>query len=257
MDIHKLFSLKNKVAVVTGGGRGLGFVFAEALAEAGSNVVLCSRKDTNCKKAANDLEKKGFRAVGIKCDVTDTGSIIKLKDSVLKEFGRIDILINNSGATWGGSTENYSIEGWKKVISVNVTGTFLCSQIIGQVMIEKGGGRIINITSVMGGVGCKPELMEAIAYNTSKGAVETFTKDLAVKYSRFHINVNAIAPGFFKTDMTKGTMSKSGSQILDHIPFGRFGRPSELKGAVVFLSSSASDYITGTTLFVDGGYRAM
>lgn len=257
MNIQELFSLKDRVSIITGGGRGLGLVFAEALAEAGSNVVLCSRKDTNCKKAANDLVQKGVQAIGIKCDVTDPSSIMKLKNSVLKEFGRIDILINNSGATWGGSTKNYSFEGWNKVINVNVTGTFLCSQIIGQEMIEKGGGRIINITSIMGGVGCKPELMEAIAYNTSKGAVETFTKDLAVKYSRFHINVNAIAPGFFKTEMTSGTMSKSGSHILDHIPFGRFGRSSELKGAVVFLSSRASDYITGTTIFVDGGYRAM
>jgi gluconate 5-dehydrogenase len=257
MDIHELFSLKDKVAIITGGGKGLGFIFAEALAEAGSSVVLCSRKDANCKKAAARLEQKGFHAVGIKCDVSDPNSIMKLKSNVLEKLGRIDILINNAGATWGASAENYPLEGWNKVIRVNVTGTFLCSQIIGNEMIEKGGGKIINIASVVGGVGCKPELMEAIAYNTSKGAVEAFTKDLAAKWAGYHINVNAIAPGFFETDMTKATMDKSGTHILNHIPLGRFGSPLDLKGIVVFLCSKASDYITGTVMFVDGGYRAV
>jgi len=257
MGIDGLFNLKNKVAIITGGGRGLGLIFAEALAEAGSDVVLCSRKEANCKEAARRIERKGMQAVGVKCDVTNPDDIARLKNTVLKEFGKIDILVNNSGATWGAPAEDYSIEGWNKVINVNVTGTFLCSQIIGRVMIERGGGKIINLASIAGGVGCKPEAMDAIAYNTSKGAVEAFTKDLAVKWARYNVNVNAIAPGFFETDMTRGTMSKSGANILFHVPMGRFGKPLDLKGAVVFLSSSASDYITGIVLFVDGGYRAM
>lgn len=257
MTNHDLFSLNDKVSVVTGGGRGLGFIFAESLAEAGSNVVICSRKEANCKKAVQKIELKGARVVGFKCDVTDPDDIVGLRDAVLKEFGKIDILVNNSGATWGSPAEDYPIEGWNKVMNVNVTGTFLCSQIIGKVMIERGGGKIINLASIAGAVGCKPEVMEAVAYNTSKGAVEALTKDLAVKWARYHLNVNAIAPGFFETDMTRETMNKHGEAILAHIPMSRFGGPSDLKGAIVFLSSRASDYITGTVLFVDGGYRAM
>jgi gluconate 5-dehydrogenase len=257
MNEKELFGLTSKISIVTGGGRGLGLIFAEALAEAGSDVVICSRNEANCKEAARRIKRKGIQAVGVKCDVTNPDEIAKLRNTVLKEFGKIDILVNNSGATWGAPAEDYPIEGWNKVINVNVTGTFLCSQIIGRIMIERGSGKIINLASITGGVGCLPEAMDAIAYNTSKGAVEAFTKDLAVKWARYHVNVNAIAPGFFETDMTRGTIDKSGANIQSHIPMGRFGKPLDLKGAVVFLSSSASDYITGIVLFVDGGYRAM
>jgi len=257
MRVQDLFDLRGKVSIVTGGGRGLGFALAEGLAEAGSNIVICSRKESSCHEAAQRIERTGVRAVGVGCDITQPEDISKLRDFVLKEFGKIDILINNSGATWGAPTEDYPIEGWKKVIDVNVTGTFLCSQIIGKTMIEKGGGKIINISSIFGGVGCKSEVMDAIAYNTSKGAIEAFTKDLAVKWAKHRVYVNAIAPAFIETEMTHATMEKGRVHILSHVPIGRFGLPDDLKGAVVFLSSAASDYMTGTVLFVDGGYRAM
>jgi NAD(P)-dependent dehydrogenase (short-subunit alcohol dehydrogenase family) len=257
MGIDTLFGLQNKVAIVTGGGRGLGLAISHALAEAGSDIVICSRKEANCKKAARDMARLGANAIGYKCDITDRDNIVSLKDFVLKEFGKIDILVNNSGATWGASTEHYPLDGWNKVINVNVTGTFLCSQIIGGQMIEEGGGKIINVSSITGSVGCKSELMDAIAYNTSKGAVDAFTRDLAVKWAKHHINVNAIAPAFFKTDLTSATMDKSGDHILNHVPMGRFGELSDLKGSIIFLASSASDYITGIILYIDGGYRAM
>ncbi len=257
MGMDTLFSLKGRVAIVTGGGRGLGLGISYALAEAGSDIVICSRKENNCKSVAQDITQLGVKALGCKCDVTDRDDIVKLRDFVLNEFGRMDILVNNSGATWGAPTEDYPLNGWNKVMKVNVTGTFLCSQVIGSQMIKDGGGKIINISSITGAVGCKSEVMDAIAYNTSKGAIDAFTKDLAVKWAKYHINVNAIAPAFFETDLTRVTMDRSGEQILNHVPMGRFGELSDLKGSAVFLASKASDYITGVILYVDGGYRAM
>ncbi len=257
MSSHRLFDLSGKVSIVTGGGRGLGFALAEGLAEAGSSIVLCSRKEANCKEAATGLQARGFRAEGVRCDVVNQDEIVRLRDFVLKEFGKIDILINNSGATWGAPIEEYPVEGWKKVIEVNVTGTFLCSKIIGKAMIEGGGGKIINVSSVCGTLGCASEVMDAIAYNTSKGAIDAFTRDLAVKWAKHRIYVNAIAPAFIETDMTRVTMRRGGGHILAHVPLGRFGVMEDFKGAVIYLASAASDYVTGTVLYVDGGFRAV
>jgi NAD(P)-dependent dehydrogenase (short-subunit alcohol dehydrogenase family) len=257
MSSFRLFDLSGKVSIVTGGGRGLGLALAEGLAEAGSSIVLCSRKEANCKEAAAKLEAKGVRAEGVRCDIVNPDDVNRLKDFVLKEFGKIDILVNNSGATWGAPAEEYPLEGWKKVIDVNVTGTFLCSKIIGRAMIEGGGGKIINVSSVYGTRGCVSEVMDAIAYNTSKGAIDAFTRDLAVKWAKHRIHVNAIAPAFIETEMTRVTMQKGRNPILSHVPLGRFGVSEDLKGAVIFLASAASDYVTGTILYVDGGLTAM
>ena len=257
MSSHRLFDLSGKVSIVTGGGRGLGFALAEGLAEAGSSIVLCSRKEANCKEAASKLLAKGIQAEGIRCDVVDPDDVNGLRDFVRKKFGKIDILVNNSGATWGAPAEEYPVEGWKKVIDVNVTGTFLCSKIIGKAMIEGGGGKIINVSSVYGTLGCTSQVMDAIAYNTSKGAIDAFTRDLAVKWAKHRIHVNAIAPAFIETEMTRVTIQKGRSHILSHVPLGRFGVSEDLKGAVIFLASAASDYVTGTVLYVDGGLTAM
>ena len=257
MGVLDYFDLSGKVSIVTGGGSGLGFAMAAGLAEAGSDVVICSRKEANCKEAATKIKQLGVEAAGVKCDITNPDNITALKDFVLLKFGQIDVLVNNSGATWGAPTEDYPLKGWKKVIDVNVTGTFLCSQILGKVMIEKGGGKIVNVSSVYGTVGAPSNIMDAIAYNTSKGAMEAFTRDLAVKWAKYGIHVNTIAPAFIETGLTKVTIERGGKHIFAHIPMGRFGDMEDLKGAVVFLGSSASDYVTGTTLYVDGGYRAM
>lgn len=257
MGKHHLFDLSGKTAIVTGGGRGLGLALGEALAESGCDVVLCSRKEAKCEEAARNLQKLGIKAAGKKCDITNPSDITELRDFALKEFGKIDILINNSGAAWGAPTEDYPLDGWQKIINVNVTGTFLCSQIIGKSMIKESKGKIISLSSIFGTVGAPSNVMDAIAYNTSKGAVEALSKDLAVKWAKHNICVNTIAPSFVETDLTRGTMEKGGKHILDLVPMGRFGKPEDLKGAAIFLSSAASDYITGTTIYVDGGYRAM
>jgi NAD(P)-dependent dehydrogenase (short-subunit alcohol dehydrogenase family) len=257
MNVREMFDLNNKVAIVTGGGRGIGLKMAEGLAEVGANIVLCSRKVENCRKAAQDLAKLGVKTLAMACDVKSPSGIQSVVDKALEEFGRLDILVNNSGVTWGGPTEDYSLEGWEKVMDTNMTGAFLFSQIVGRAMIRQKSGSIINIASVMGVIGTESDAADAIAYSASKGALITFTKDLAAKWAKYNIRVNAIAPGWFPTDMTKWALDHNSKKILSHVPMGRFGETEELKGAVVYLASEASRYVTGIVLPVDGGLLAV
>jgi NAD(P)-dependent dehydrogenase (short-subunit alcohol dehydrogenase family) len=256
MHVLDLFKLTGKTAIVTGGGRGLGEQIAIGLAEAGANVVVCSRKVETCEEVSKKLEKLGVRSLALKCDVTNRDDVEAVVQTTVREFGQIDILVNNSGATWGTPVEDMPLEAWQKVIDVNVTGTFLMSQAVGKVMIEQRSGKIINIASVAGLGGTNPAIMNTIAYNTSKGAVITFTKDLAVKWGEYGIHVNAIAPGFFPTKMSKVVIERGGEQILANTPLRRFGTENDLKGAVLFLASSASDFVTGALVVVDGGAHA-
>ncbi|MGA2464918.1 MAG: SDR family oxidoreductase [Thermodesulfobacteriota bacterium] len=257
MNVREMFDLSNKVAIVTGGGRGIGLKMAEGLAEVGANIVLCSRKVENCQKAVQDLAKLGVKTLAMACDVKSPSGIQNVVDKALEEFGRLDILVNNSGVTWGGPTEDYSLEGWEKVMDTNMTGAFLFSQIAGREMIRQKSGSIINIASVMGVIGTESDAADAIAYSASKGALISFTKDLAAKWAKYNIRVNAIAPGWFPTDMTKWALDHNGKKILSHVPMGRFGEAEELKGAVVYLASEASRYVTGIVLPVDGGLLAV
>ncbi|RLQ96104.1 SDR family oxidoreductase [Falsibacillus albus] len=257
MHVMKLFDLTGKTAIVTGGGRGLGRQIAEGFAEAGANIVLCSRKVEACEEAAEELRQLGVKALALKCDITNQEDIACVIERTIEEFGGIDILVNNSGATWGAPAVDMPIEAWKKVIDVNVTGTFLMSQAVGKVMIEQKSGKIINIASVAGLSGTDPRVMDTICYNTSKGAVITFTKDLAVKWGQYNINVNAIAPGFFPTKMSKVVIENGKDPILDSTPLKRFGTEDDLKGAALFFASGASDFVTGDILVVDGGTNAM
>jgi gluconate 5-dehydrogenase len=252
-----MFDLNGKVAIVTGGGRGIGQKMAEGLAEAGAHIVLCSRKVERCQKAAQDMAKLGVKTLALPCDVKSSQEIQAVVDETLREFNRLDILVNNSGANWGASPEEYPLEAWQKVMDTNINGLFLFSQIAGRVMIRQKSGSIINIASVMGVVGTESEAADAIAYSASKGAVISFTKDLAAKWAKHSIRVNAIAPGWFPTDMTKWILENHGQKLLNHIPMGRFGEEDELKGAVVFLASEASRYVTGIVLPVDGGYLSI
>ena len=255
MHVRELFDLSGKTAIVTGGGSGIGRQMAQALAEAGANLVLCARKVERCEEAAAELAKVGVRTLGLKCDVRNPPEVQAVVDRTRDELGRIDVLVNNAGTVWGAPPEDMPLEGWQKVIDVNLTGVFLFSQAVGRTMIEQGGGKIVNIASVAGLGGAPPEVMNAIAYNASKGGVIAFTRDLACKWARHAINVNAIAPGWFPSEMSRFVLD-SRPEVVEHIPLRRFGGGDDLKGAILYLASAASDYVTGHTLVVDGGESA-
>jgi NAD(P)-dependent dehydrogenase (short-subunit alcohol dehydrogenase family) len=249
-----LFRLDGKTAVVTGGGRGLGQYMAEALSDAGASVVLCSRKREPLDEVKAEIEERGGKALALACDVTDPEDVNKTVAETEEAFGAIDILVNNSGATWGAPAEEMPLEKFDQVVRVNVRGTFLMSQAVGRRMIERGeAGRIINLSSVAGIVGGDPAYMQTVGYNTSKGAVISMTRDLATSWARYGINVNAIAPGWFPTKMSGGLIEQFEEKMLEDIPMHRFGNPEDLKGVVVFLASPAAAYMTGQTVVVDGG----
>ena len=256
MRAPELFDLSGKTAIVTGGGSGIGRQMAEGLAEAGANLVLCARKAERCEEAAAELERLGVRALGLGCDVRSPEQIGAVVERTVSELGRIDVLVNNAGTVWGASPEDMPLEGWQKVIDVNLTGVFLFAQAAGRVMIERGGGSIVNIASVAGLQGGPPEIMNTVVYNASKGGVIAFTRDLACKWARHGIRVNSIAPGWFPSEMSSYVLDRHGERLVDHIPLRRFGGQHDLKGAVVFLASRASEYVTGHTLVVDGGESA-
>jgi NAD(P)-dependent dehydrogenase (short-subunit alcohol dehydrogenase family) len=257
MHVKDLFDLTGKTAIVTGGGRGLGEQIAIGFAEAGANVVVCSRKLESCQEVSQKLNKLGAESFALKCDITNPEDVRKVVEKTVERFGRIDILVNNSGATWGAPVEEMPLEAWQKVINVNVTGTFIMSQTVGKVMLEQQSGKIINIASVAGLNGSSPQYMDAIGYNSSKGAVITFTKDLAVKWGPRGIYVNAIAPGFFPTKMSKVLIEQGGESLLAGTPLRKFGSENDLKGVALFLASPASDFVTGEIIVVDGGKNAM
>jgi gluconate 5-dehydrogenase len=256
MKTMDLFSLKGKTAVVTGGGTGIGFQMASGLAEAGADIVVCSRKVERCREAAASIEALGVRSLALRCDLHCEDESEQVVGATIREFGKIDILVNNSGKTWGASVEDLALEKWKEVLDLNVTGTFMLTQKVGKQMIAQKYGKIINIVSYAGLMGTDPDYLNAIAYNTSKGALVAFTRDLAVKWAGHGIQVNAIAPGWFGTEMTKWSMQHQGKKMLDRILLKRFGGEDDLKGTVVFLASRASDYLTGQILCVDGGLTA-
>jgi gluconate 5-dehydrogenase len=253
---QELFDLTGKVAIVTGGGSGIGRQMATALAEAGADVILCARKVERCEEAAAEIEQLGVQALALPCDVREPDEVQAVVYQAQAELGRIDILVNNAGTSWGAPAEDHPLEGWQKVIDVNLTGVFLFAQTAGRVMIEQGGGKIVNIASVAAFGGAPPELMNAVAYNASKAGVVGFTRDLATKWAEHGINVNAIAPGWFPSDMNKALLDANPGPYLEHIPLKRFGGEDDLKGAVVYLASRASDYVTGQVVIVDGGQSA-
>jgi NAD(P)-dependent dehydrogenase (short-subunit alcohol dehydrogenase family) len=255
MNVKQLFDLTGRVAVVTGGATGLGRQMAEGLAEMGANLVLCARKKERCQQAAEDLQKLGVKTLALACDVKTPAEIHQVVDTTMAQFGRIDILINNAGTSWGAPVEEMRLEQWNKVIETNLTGTFLFSQAVGKIMIGQRRGKIINIASVAGLRGASPEF-QAIGYHASKGGVIIFTKDLACKWGIHNIQVNSIAPGWFPTNMSQVLIERNKDTFLKTIPLGRFGNESDLKGAAVFLASAASDFVTGHVLVVDGGQSA-
>jgi gluconate 5-dehydrogenase len=256
--VQELFSLAGKTAVVTGGSRGLGLQMAEALGEQGARVLVASRKQAELDEACAHLAARGIEASSIAADLGDEAAVAAFAGEALARLGRVDILINNAGATWGAPAEDYPLEAWDKVMNLNVRSIFLLCQAFGRGMIERRQGRIVNIASIAGLAGNPPGTMQTIAYNTSKAALINFTRTLAGEWGRHGITVNAIAPGFFPSKMTKGILAAIGADALaQQAPLGRLGDDEDLKGAVVLFASDAGKHITGQILAVDGGVSAV
>jgi len=254
MTTLDLFRLDGKTAIITGGGRGLGEYMAGALSDAGANVVLCSSKLEACEGVKAEIEARGGKAIALACDITRPSDVAHVVEETQKAFGAIDILVNNSGATWGTPPEDMPLEQFERVVNINVNGTFIMSQAVGKAMIARGkGGTIVNIASVAGLVGGNPKYIQAIGYHASKGAVVNMTRDLATSWAQHGITVNAIAPGWFPTKMSRGLLDKYQEQMIDAIPLHRFGGPDDIKGVIIFLASPAAAYVTGQILVVDGG----
>lgn len=254
--IRELFDLTGRVSIITGGSAGLGLQMARGLAEAGSHLVICSRNAERCEEAAAGLRKLGVEVLASGCDVSKPDEVERLKNDVMTRFSRVDVLINNAGRAWFAAPEDMPLDKWQYVIDLNVTGTFLCSQIFGREMIRQKRGKIINIASVSGLRGKDPAVHNSIAYNTTKGAVVNMTRDLAVKWAPHNINVNAIAPGFFVASRNQGRFEERKAHILGEIPLARPGGEDDLKGAALYLASDASSFVTGAILSVDGGATA-
>jgi gluconate 5-dehydrogenase len=258
VQVRDLFDLSGRTALVTGGGRGLGRHIALGLAEAGADVWVASRKLASCESVAREIEKLGRRAGAFPVDLAEPEEIERLADAILAEAPRLDILVNNAALLWGAPTLEYPLEAWERVFAVNVRGLWLLSQRVARHMKEHGGGSIIHVSSYSGLRGATEEGMPAIAYNASKGAVVTLTKDMAVKLARFGIRVNGIAPGAFDTDMMEHLRRDPERlrRYLATVPLGRAGGEDDVKGVAVFLASDAAAYVTGHTLVVDGGTTA-
>jgi len=256
--IRELFDLSGQKALITGGSRGLGLQVAEALGEAGATLIVTSRKEGDLRGAVAGLAQRGIQADWIAGDAADPLEIQRICQEAIKRLGVVDILVNNAGATWGAPAEEYPLTGWDKVMNLNVRSVFLFSQYIAKhCMIPKRHGRIVMMASGAGLAG-SPAGHETVAYNTSKAAVINMTRALAGEWGEFGITVNALAPGWFPTKMTRGTLAAQGIERLSkRVPLGRLGDDEDLKGAIVLFASAAGKHITGQVLPVDGGFSAI
>ena len=257
MSVKDLFKLDGRVALITGGSRGLGLQMAEALGEMGCKLAITARKADELVEAKAHLEKMGFEVLTVVNDLSKTDQIPGMVDQVVQRFGTIDILVNNAGATWSAPAEEYPDEAWHKVLGLNVDSVFFLSrEVARRCMIPNKFGKIINIASVAGLRGSATNV-STIAYHTSKGAAVNFTRALASEWGKYNINVNAICPGFFPSKMSAGLLEKVADAVIARAPLHRIGGDEDLKGAVVFLASEASRHITGQALAVDGGISAL
>jgi NAD(P)-dependent dehydrogenase (short-subunit alcohol dehydrogenase family) len=251
------FDIKGQTAIVTGASSGLGVTFAETLAERGVNLAIAARRHEKLVEVANDLSGRyGVRVIPIKTDVSQEEEVTNMVKTTIEEFGSLEILVNNAGIAALSPSVDMDIEEWKRVIDVNLTGVFLCARTAAREMIKKNYGKIVSIASIYGAVG---DIFPTAPYYASKGAVINLTRALAVEWAPYKINVNAIAPGFFPSEMTASVFrdEQALKHILSRTPLGRTGEPLDLKASLTFLTSPASNYVTGQTLFVDGGWTAL
>jgi NAD(P)-dependent dehydrogenase (short-subunit alcohol dehydrogenase family) len=251
MHVTDQFKLGGQVAVVTGGSKGLGRAMAIGLAQAGARVAVVSRTTKLIEETASEIIENGGDAIAVTADVTKEDDIEHMTEEVCGKYGTIDILINNAGIGGGKKSVTLTVSEWDHMMNTNTRSIFLASRAVGKVMIKRKHGKVINISSVLG----KVALAYSLHYGASKAAVIHMTKTLALEWAPFNINVNGIAPGWFLTEMTKDQQQGENEKVLlRKIPFGRFGKPEDIVGLAIFLASPASDYITGETIFIDGGY---
>ena len=250
----KSLELNGKTAVVIGGTSGIGRALAHGLAEAGAYVVSSSRRRAQVDETALEIEQRGRKTLRITSDVSDRATLQNLLDECVKEFGKVDILVNCAGRTKRAPTLEFAEDDWNDIIETNLTGTLRACQIFGRHFIENKYGRIINIASLSTFV----SLFEVAAYSASKAAVASLTKSLAIEWAKYGVNVNAVAPGVFKTDLNRELLESTerGREFQIRTPMGRFGAVEELAGAAVFLASDAASFVTGEVLVVDGGFLA-
>lgn len=252
--LRDLFDLSGRVAIVTGGSRGLGLQIASALGEYGASLALVARKQDELDAAVAQLAAAGVTAEGFSADLGAPEAAGVLTERVLARFGRIDILVNNAGAAWGAPAEDFPLEGWTKVMDLNVTGLFLLTQAVArEAFLKQGKGAVVNVASIEGLMGHHPDQMGTIAYNTAKGAVVNMTRALAAEWGPRNIRVNAVAPGYFPSKMTGATLEQHGERILRNTPLGKLGGQTDLMGPALLLASDAGGHMTGQILVVDGG----
>ena len=259
MGVKQLLDLSGKVAIVTGGSRGIGLQMAEALGEMGARVAITARKEDELEHARAHLEGLGVECLTVARDLADFATIPGIVDAVLGKWEHIDVLVNNAGCNWAAPAEDYPDAGWRKVMNLNIDAQFFLAREVGKrTMIPRRSGKIVNIASIAGLGGNPPGwLMNTIAYNTSKGALIAMTRALAAEWGRHNINVNAICPGFFPSKMTHATLDRIEAMVRETTPLDRLGGEEDLKGSVVFLASEASRHVTGQALAVDGGYMTV
>lgn len=250
----ELFSLRDKVALVTGAGKGLGKSMALALSESGAHVVVVSRTLSDIEATAKEIQENGVKSLPLALDVTKEEDVVRMVETILREFKTIDILVNNVGTFLGGPFLELSVDNWHKTLEINLTSTYICSKVVGKHMVERQKGKIINMSSALGVFGAR----DSGAYCASKGGVIQLTKALAIEWAKYNINVNSIAPYSLETEKTRTMLEneKVKKTLISKIPLSRIGQPSDVSGTVVFLASKASDYITGQVIFVDGGFSA-
>ena len=248
----ELFDLSGKVAIVTGGNRGIGFAIAKGLATTGAGVVIANRNADEGQKAADTLRSEGFQAIAVQTDVSDKSSVSRLVNAVIDEFNRIDILVNSAGVIQRGLVVDFSEAQWDYIMNINLKGLFFCCQLVGKEMIKQKKGKIINISSNVS------EVIQSlrVVYAVSKAGVSHLTRGLAQEWAKYNINVNALGPGPTITELNKKFFEENPADLqerIDSIPMARVGEPLDHVGAAIFLAADASDYITGQTLLVDGG----